>query len=132
MFASRTQETIALSSGEAELYAIGSTTAEGLFVCNLLREIGLCQKTILVCYTDSTTGKSLATRYGASKRTRHVDVRLLYMQELVQRGLLSLRKVAGPYNIADLGTKYLSATDIAKFLPMIGIIDEVRRYSLTD
>ena len=38
---SRTQATIATSSGEAELYAIGSGAAEGLGMLNLLVETGL-------------------------------------------------------------------------------------------
>ena len=121
LFASRTQESIALSSGEAELYAVGSTTAEGLFVCNFLKEVGLAEKTQLVCYTDSTAGKSLATRFGTSKRTRHIDTRLLYMQELVERGLLRLRKVPGTENVADLGTKHLNGKDLEKFLERIGL-----------
>ena len=35
---SRTQETIALSSGEAELYAIGLGVSESLFIRSLLLE----------------------------------------------------------------------------------------------
>ena len=35
---SRTQATVALSSGEAELYAIGSGTADALFVRSLVEE----------------------------------------------------------------------------------------------
>ena len=37
LFASRTQESVARSSGEAELYAVGSTVSEGLFVTNFLK-----------------------------------------------------------------------------------------------
>jgi hypothetical protein len=121
LFASRTQETIALSSGEAELYAVGSGVAEGLFACNFLKEVKLTMKTMLTCYTDSTAGKSLATRFGASKKTRHIDTRKLYMQELVTRGLLRLCKVLGTENMADLGTKYLTAENIQKHLTSVGL-----------
>ena len=127
LFCSRTQETTALSSGEAELYAIGTATAEALFVANLLKEIGACETTSVVCYTDSTAGKSLGTRFGTSRRTRHIDTRYLYMQELVTRGLLRLKKVLGLENCADLGTKYLSAADIAKFLADVGLEEKALR-----
>ena len=121
LFASRTQESIALSSGEAELYSVGSATAEGFFVCNFLKEVKLVGKTILTCSADSTAGKSLASRFGTSKRTRHIDTRLLYMQELVDRGLLRLKKVPGVENLADLGTKHLDAAGILKFLSQVGL-----------
>ena len=78
-------------------------------------------KTILTCSTDSTAGKSLASRFGTSKRTRHIDTRLLYMQELVDRGLLRLKKVPGVENLADLGTKHLDAAGILKFLSQVGL-----------
>ena len=127
LFCSRTQETTALSSGEAELYAVGTATAEALFVANLLKEIGVCETTSICCYTDSTAGKSLGTRFGASRRTRHIDTRYLYMQELVARGLLRLKKILGTLNCADLGTKYLSAADIAKFLQDVGLEENALR-----
>ena len=123
LFASRTQETVALSSGEAELYAVGSTVSEGLFVANFLREVGLCSKTTLTTFTDSTAGKSLASRFGTSRRTRHVDARLLFMQELVERGLLRLKKIAGPENVADLGTKHVTLEVLHKFLERVGLFE---------
>ena len=123
LFASRTQESIALSSGEAELYAVGSATAEGLFVCNFLMEVQLAMKVMLTVFTDSTAGKSLASRFGTSKKTRHIDTRLLYMQELVTRGQLRLKKVLGTENLADMGTKYLNSESILKLMNYVGLED---------
>ena len=74
-FGSRTQGTIALSSGEAELYAIGQGTSEALYIRNLIPEAKL-EKSINM-HTDSTAGKSMATRFGTSKKTKHVELRFL-------------------------------------------------------
>ena len=123
LFASRTQEIIALSSGEAELYAIGSGTSEGLFVVNFLKEVLLASRITLSLLTDSTSGKSMATRFGVSKRTRHIDVKFLYMQELVQRGLLKVKKVLGTENCADIGTKYVDFATLCKHIGTIGILE---------
>ena len=67
-FGSRTQGTVALSSGEAELFAIGQGTSETLFVKNLLMEAKLVKKINITIHTDSTAGKSMATCSGASKK----------------------------------------------------------------
>ena len=107
-FGSRTQGTVALSSGEAELYAIGQGTSETLFVKNLLMEAKLVKKINITIHTDSTAGKSMATRFGASKKTKHVELRFLYMQDLVARGIIKLKKVGTKINCADPLTKNLS------------------------
>ena len=75
---SRTQQTIALSSGEAELYAVGAGAADSLFIRALLLEACLIPKVHLFIHTDSTAGKSMASmasRYGTSRKTRHVQLR---------------------------------------------------------
>ena len=87
-FGSRTQGTIALSPDEAELYAIGQGTSEALYIRNLITEAKLARSVNINIHTDSTVGKSMATRIGASKKTMHVELRFRYVQELVGKRLL--------------------------------------------
>eukprot|EP00435_Cladocopium_sp_Y103_P040930 s145_g11.t1 len=88
---SRTQGTIALSSGKAELYAIGQRISETLYVRNLLLEANFAKTVKINVHIDST-GK-IASRFGAGKKSKHIELRYLYMQKLVQRGVLTVRKV---------------------------------------
>ena len=81
---SRTQATVALSSGEAELDAIGAGASDALFVRSLVLESRLFEKANLTVHTDSSAGKSMAGRFGTSRKTKHVELRRLCMQELVQ------------------------------------------------
>jgi hypothetical protein len=90
---SRTQQTIATSSGEAELYAIGSGVCEGLGIANMITESGLAKSTRIFVHTDSTCAKAIATRIGTSKNTKHIDVRQLFVQDLTARGLINIKKV---------------------------------------
>ena len=82
-FGGRTQGTISLSSGEAELYAIGQGTSEALFVKNLITEAKLAKSVNITVDPDSAAGNSMATRFGTSKKTNHIELRFLYVQELV-------------------------------------------------
>ena len=50
----RTQGTLALSSGEAELYAIGQGVLEALFLRSMLLEAKLAKKVNVIARTDST------------------------------------------------------------------------------
>ena len=105
---SHTQQTIALSSGEAKLYAIGAGAADSLFIRSLLLEACLIPRVRLFVHTDSTAGKSVASRYGTSRETRHVQLRHLFGQELVTSGMITIRKVLGILNNADILTKYVN------------------------
>ena len=62
---------------------------------SLVLESGLFEKATVTAFTDSIVGKSLAGRFGASRKTKHVQLRFLYMQELVYFGLVRLCKVLG-------------------------------------
>ena len=113
---------MALSSGEAELYAIGQGVSEALFLRSVLLEAGLAKKVSVIAHTVSTAGsKSMATRFGTGKKTKYVELRFLYVQNLVQMALLRMAKIEGVRNPADLMTKYV-ATDVLQRL--------VTRYAL--
>ena len=77
----------------------------------------------MIVFTDSTAGRSIATRFGAGKKTKHVELRYLYMQDLVRSGVLSIRKVNTKLNPTDIVTKY-SPTEVLRNLnSKLGIVD---------
>ena len=89
----RTQGTLALSSGEAELYAIDQGVSEALFLRSMLLEAKLAKKVNVIAHTDSTAGKSMATRFGTGKKTKQVELRFLYVQNLVQMVCLEWQRL---------------------------------------
>ena len=121
---------IALSSGEAELYAIGQGISETLYVRNLILDAELARKVKLHIYTDSTAGKSMATRFGSGKKTKHVELRFLYMQDLVVRGDPQIRKVHTTENCADPFTKYLDTETLKSHLGRLCVETVFRCFDL--
>ena len=61
---SRTQKARALSSGEAEYYAVATGSAEGLGAQSLATDLGWDLKCKVVVKTDSSVAKSVAGRRG--------------------------------------------------------------------
>ena len=103
-----------MSSAESELYALGSAAQEALFLRNLMTESGLgTQSMIINLHTDSSAAKSLVSRSGPGKRSNHIELRYLFLQELIQDGQVRILKVGTHDNLADLMTKYLSG-DVTK------------------
>ena len=111
---SRTQATQALSSAEAELCAMGMATQDALLK-SLLQEMKLQQLAKpfeLTVYTDSSSGKALASKLGLIRKSKHGQLRYLFMQDLVASGQLKLSKIPTDKNPADVLTKYLTASTL--------------------
>jgi len=96
----------ALSSAEAEFYAMTKGGAYGLGMQAYFMDFGI--ETKLELFTDSSPGKAFAERRGLGK-LRHVQTRYLWLQDRVAFGHILLRKVLGTANPADILTKQLTA-----------------------
>ena len=103
---SSTQPTIATSRGEAELIAMYEGAARGLGLRTVMVECGFAPRLRMIrIWTDSSVAKSFVATRGLGKM-RHLEVKLLWLQECVQKGRLSVGKVSGATNVADALTKY--------------------------
>ena len=106
---STTQATMAMSSAEAEYYAMIEGSLRALGLQSILRELGLSKD--VVVRTDSSAAKGFSSQRGLG-RMRHLEVKDLWLQEAVCRGKLRLCKVKGEGNPADIFTKYLDQREI--------------------
>ena len=86
----------------------------------MVEESKLFQKSNIFVSTDSNVGKSIVSRIGASRKTKHVHLRFLYMPELVVSGMVRMRKVLGTLNPADILTKYVPRDTLNRHLPAFG------------
>ena len=101
---STTQAGIALSSAEAELVAMTKAIAETMGIGNMVKDLGHDMKGVV--YADSSAALAIADRKGSGK-LRHINIRLLWIQEQRRKEVIETRKVKGEINPADLLTKYL-------------------------
>ena len=116
---SKTQSTIALSSGEAELSGIGSGIAEALGFQSLARDMGWAFS--LTVHSDATAAIGIGRRRGMGK-VRHLDVTDLWIQEKVKSKSVILQKVPGEHNPADILTKYVDRGNLEKALTFMGLV----------
>ena len=114
---SRTQKARALSSGEAEYYAIVIGRAESLGLQALAEDLGW--KAEVRLWTDSSAAKAVANRRGLGK-LRHVELKCLWVQDTVKEGRVKLKTVRGEENVADHLTKPKTRSDIEELLKTVG------------
>ena len=99
---SSTQATIAQSSGEAEYYSVARAAAEGLGIQALMADMGFDAE--VEVHVDSSSAKSISSRIGLGK-LRHMEVKFLWIQEVVRTKRIRMKKVRGDSNPADILTK---------------------------
>ena len=102
---SKTQATIALSSGESETLAAIRGGTEALGMLSLMRDLGVEMTSTL--RLDASAALGILQRKGVGK-IRHLDVGCLWLQEKEAREQIKLAKEPGETNPADIGTKHLS------------------------
>ena len=102
---SSTQKHVALSVTEAEMGAGVTCVQDMMYVHNLLVSMGLKVQLPMVLEMDNQGAVDLANGWSVGGRTRHVDVRIHYVRELKEAGMLLIKWVPGPQNDADMHTK---------------------------
>ena len=113
-------ETRDKSSAEAEQHAVASGASEAKGVQSMMRDLGFAVKPVLAI--DAKAIEHILHRQGIWK-LKHIDVAYLWV--------LRVRRVRSEENVADLGTKPLSKTVIAKHCLTLGyvIMDEENIWS---
>ena len=118
---SRTQKTVSLSSCESEFNSYVSGMVDFIYVNNAI-EFLLGASVLRFTYIDSSSAKSLITRQGVG-RTRHLEGKLLWVQELSKQGYMQVSGVNTLRNPSDLGTKSLARERILCLLHMLNVVD---------
>ena len=104
--------TIARSSGEAELYACNLGASKALGLQTIMKELGWDYEVKIRVDANATIGT--LHRRGLGK-LRHVEVEELWLQQEVSKKKVSITKIKGVENTADIGTKPIKK-DAAEYL----------------
>ena len=92
-YGSRTQATIALSSAESEMCAISTAAQESLYISNFIKE-AFEVRTNIRTHTDSSVETLIAT-----KKAKHIELRHLFIQQLVKSKIITMHEVEPPVQL---------------------------------
>ena len=116
---SKTQTTVSLSSGEAELHGIAYGAAQGLGLQALLKDMGW--EVRLRLHSDATAAIGMCKRKDLGK-VRHLATTDLWIQEKVRSKEIEILKMLGVDNPADVLTKYVDRASMENAMSAIGMI----------
>jgi transposase InsO family protein len=122
---SKKQSTIALSSTQAELMAITSSTKELLWFRHHLGGIGLSRSQPTTLLVDSQCAMDIANNSRISDRSKHIEVQHFFIREHIEANTVRLQHIASDSQAADTLTKPLHRVAFKRCADMLGLSQRV-------
>ena len=125
MFGRVTQKHVTLSVTEAELAAAVSLVQDMMYVYRVVTSMGLQVQLPMIAEVDNSGARDLANSWSVGGRTRHVDVRMFFLRELKEDGLVAFKHIPGTDNEADIFTKNVEAGDLHRHVESLCGTDDL-------
>lgn len=122
-WSSKLQATIALSTAEAETIAATEAVKQLIHLRFFLEELGQEQRDPSVVYEDNVAAIAMAHGKEQSKRAKHYQMKVHFLNEKYLNGVFVYKKVAKKEQCADVFTKALPRDDFCRFRDWMGVRD---------
>ncbi len=76
---------------------------------------------LLVCYSDSESVLHISAMAGLLRRVRHLELRALLIQQLVNDGRMNMQVVSGENNPSDFLTKCSDGWHLSLLIDLLGL-----------
>jgi hypothetical protein len=121
-WASKKQNSVALSTAEAEYVAAGHCCAQLLWMRQTLRDYGYkLNKVPLLC--DNGSAIRMADNPVEHSRTKHIDIWYHFLRDHQQKGDFEIAYVSTHNQLADIFTKPLNEKTFSKLRNELNVLD---------
>lgn len=114
------QHVVALSITEAKYTAAIEAIKEALWLKGLIVELGIKQETVEV-YCDSSSAIYLSKNPGHHEKTKHIDIKLHFIRNVISKGVIRMMKVHTDNNPANMLTKVIPTIMFKSCLDIAGL-----------
>ena len=111
----RKQTTTALSTVESELHALSEQAREMEYISKILIDLHLKNEQPLPVHCDNRGAIENAKHPILKDNLKHVAIRNFFVRGSIDRGIVTVNKVLGTNNPADIGTKLLGSSVFRKY-----------------
>jgi hypothetical protein len=120
---SRKAKCIAISSTEAEYYALTEAVKEAMFITQWFKHV-MNQSIVPIVFEDNIGAQEMADHSTNHNKTKHIDLRLFFIRDAVKAKAILIKRIASNLkdNIADIFTKTVSS-DVFKYLKKLIFVD---------
>jgi hypothetical protein len=121
-WSSKKQNSVALSTAEAEYVAAGACCAQLLWMKQTLSDYG-CKFSKIPLLCDNESSIKLANNPVQHSRTKHIDIRHHFLRDHESKGDIALRHVSIERQLADIFTKPLDEQRFCALRSELNILD---------
>lgn len=111
----RKQNTVALSSTEAEYVSLNQATCEAIWLRNLLGEFGVSLNEPVKIFEDNQSCIRISEEPRDHRRMKHVDIKFHFIRECIQNKIIQPVYISTKEQVADIFTKGLPAGPFKHF-----------------
>ncbi|XP_068674749.1 uncharacterized protein [Montipora foliosa] len=111
---SRKQPTVALSSCEAEYIALAAAVQEGMYLTQMVKDIGEVSGPVLI-FEDNQGTIALSKNPVNQRRSKHIDVRYHFVRSAQNAGKIIIKYCPTAEMVADVMTKPVTKFKLQKF-----------------
>ena len=120
-WASKHQETVALTTVEAEYVVFTRATQQVLWLTKFMEEIRMPQQTPICIFGDNTRAIANTQNDKNHRCTKHINVKHHFVKEKVVMQSVKFNYVLSSENLADILTKPLAKETVVRCCVGIGI-----------
>ncbi|KXJ62357.1 hypothetical protein RP20_CCG018720 [Aedes albopictus] len=117
----RKQQTVSLSSTEAELTALCTAACHEMWLIRLLEDLWWKPKEATTFYEDNQSAMRITENSKDFGRLKHVDVKFHFLRDLVKQGRIRLQFLPSSDQPADMMTKGLPGPAFQRHRAAIGL-----------
>jgi hypothetical protein len=118
---SHKENTVALSSCEAEFMVATTAAKQALWLRNLLSELTGTQPKAVTLRVDNNSAITLMKNLVFHGRSKNIDIKYHFIRECVERGQIVVKRVGTWEQKADALTKPLVAVRLAVMIHLMGV-----------
>ncbi|GAX78236.1 hypothetical protein CEUSTIGMA_g5678.t1 [Chlamydomonas eustigma] len=119
---SRLQQTVAMSTMEAEYMAAAAAAKEGLWFRKLMEELQMQQGTVHI-WGDNQSALCVLKDPISSARSKHIDTMHHFVRERIEMGHLSYQYISTADMVVDILTKSTRIKVFQKMRNLMGLVD---------
>lgn len=124
-WSTKRQQTVSLSSTEAELVSLCTAVKESLWLTNLLNELGVVNTSFTVM-EDNIPCIQFAEEPRSHQRMKHLDLKFMFIRDLIRSNKVQLQHIRSEDQPADAFTKGLPRIQHRKLLNTLNVRIEER------
>jgi len=118
---SKQQDTVTLSTIEAEYMAFSRTMTQAILISKYFDEVGLPTQKPIIIHADNSGAISNSINHKNHQRTKHIDVHHHFVKEHTKSGEIVFQYIPSTENIANILTKSLPCEATRKFASYLSL-----------